>query len=299
MNIEIRKLSPEHFSELRDLLDGVFSRKYGRETRFAALFPRLFEKPNAYATSSHLGAFDGERLIGTAAMCPLDYVVGGVHIRLIANGNVAVHEEYRGRGVMTKLLHTINEACDTDGDLCYLHGDPVRYGRVGYVGGGVEYLLTFQPGTKYNYDFLPMRQEDAAFCRMKSEENCDYIIRSDADFIPALRSGNREAISVFRAGSLIGYLSLNRQSGEVEEFGFGQDTVSESEVFGALAAEIARPAQVRLSGYNVKTLARCREHADVQIGQPALFRTIRQEPLLQAAHALSLKKETFYAPYLT
>ena len=98
----------------------------------------------------------------------LDYVVGGVHIRLIANGNVAVHEEYRGRGVMTKLLHTINEACDTDGDLCYLHGDPVRYGRVGYVGGGIEYLLTFQPGTKYNYDFLPMRQEDAVFCRMKS-----------------------------------------------------------------------------------------------------------------------------------
>lgn len=30
------------------------------------------------------------RLVGTAAMYPIDYVVGGVHIRLIGNGNVAV-----------------------------------------------------------------------------------------------------------------------------------------------------------------------------------------------------------------
>ena len=297
--MEIKKLSPEHFYDLRDLLDGVFSSLYRRETRFAVLFPRLFEHPNAYVTSSHLGAFDGERLVGTAAMYPLDYVVGGRHIRLIANGNVAVHEDCRGQGVMTALLHAINDACDTTGDVCYLHGDPVRYGRVGYIGEGMEYLLTFRPEKHQSYNFAAMQDAEVPFCRAKSEENCDYIVRSDEDFIPALRSGKREAISVFRGGTLVGYLSLNRESGDVEEFGFGVDTLSEAEVFSALAAELGKPVRVRLSGYNVNALARCRDHADMQTGQPALFRVIHREPLMEAALALGLSDDTLYAPYLT
>lgn len=297
--MEIKKLSTEHFFALRDLLDGVFSRSYGRETRFSALFPRLFANENDYVTSSHLGAFEGNRLIGTAAMYPLDYVVGGRHIRLIANGNVAVHEDFRGQGVMTSLLHAINDACDSCADVGYLHGNPVRYGRVGYVGCGIEYLLTFRAGKQQNFDFLAMREEDVPFCRTKSEENIDYIVRTDRDFIPALRSGHREAISVFCGGTLVGYCSLNRAGGEVEEFGFGQEVLSEAEVFSALAAVLGRPIRVRLSGYNTQTLARCRTHADVQIGQPALFRVIRGEPLCEAARALGLPEDTLYAPYLT
>ena len=297
--MDIKQLSIEHFFELRDLLDGVFSRKYGKETPFAKLFPRLFENPNAYTTSSHLGAFEDGRLIGTAAMYPLDYVVGGVHIRLIGNGNVAVHEDFRNRGIMTQLLYAINDACDVSGDVGYLHGDPVRYGRVGYIGGGIEYLLTFQPSKQIGFEFLPMSENDVSFCRARSEENCDYIVRLDEDFIPALRSGKREAISVFRGGTLAGYLSLNRESGEVEEFGFGSDALSEVEVFSALAAALDKPVRVRLSGYNVKTLERCKDHARVFVGQPALFRVIQKEKLCEAACALGLPKETMYAPYLT
>lgn len=297
--MEIKKLTPEHFYDLRDLLDGVFSRLYCHETRFAVLFPRLFEHPNDYVTSSHFGSFDGERLVGTAAMYPLDYVVGGKHIRLIANGNVAVHEDYRGKGVMTSLMHAVNDACDISGDVCYLHGDPARYGRVGYIGEGIEYLLTFRPAKHQEFHFAAMQNADVPFCRARSEENCDYIVRLDKDFIPALRSGNREAISVFRGGNLAGYLSLNRENGAVEEFGFGQDMFSEAEVFSALATELGKPVRVRLSGYNDKALARCRDHADVQIGQPALFRVIHREPLIDAAYALGLPQNTLYAPYLT
>lgn len=297
--MEIKTLGQEHFFELRDLLDGVFSRKYGKETRFAKLFPRLFENPNAYTTSSHLGAFEDGRLIGTAAMYPLDYVVGGVHIRLVGNGNVAVHEDYRNRGIMTQLLYAINDACDLSGDVGYLHGDPVRYGRVGYIGGGIEYLLTFQPQKKQGFDFLPMQESDVAFCRTCSEQNCDYIVRTDETFIPALRSGKREAISIFHFGNLIGYFSLNRENGEVEEFGFIQDAVSAADLFLALADELGRSIRVRLSGYNVKMLELLRDHATVVIGQPALFRMIQKEPLQEAARALGLPEDTLYAPYLT
>ena len=297
--MEIRPLVPEEFLQLRELLDGVFSRCYGNETRFARLFPRLFETPNDYVTASHLGAFDGDRLVGTAAMYPLDYVVGGVHIRLVGNGNVAVHEDYRGKGVMTRLLHGINEACDKSGDVGYLHGDPVRYGRVGYVAGGVEYLLTFQPGKLQDFAFVPMEKADVPFCRARSEENCDDLVRTDESFLLALRSGPRDPISVYRGGVLLGYLSLDRSTGAVEEFGFGRDAVAENEVFSALAAVLGKPVRVRLSGYNVQTLARCRDHAMVLSGQPALFRIIQREPLRAAAAALGLPEDTLYAPYLT
>ena len=299
--MEIKILSPEHFYELRDLLDGVFSRSYGRETRFIDLFPRLFSAPNPYVTSSHLGAFADGRLVGTAAMYPLDYVVGNVQIRLIANGNVAVHEDYRNRGVMTQLLHAVNDACDVCGDLGYLHGNPVRYGRVGYHGGGIQYTLTFRPSDSGAavYDFAPMLPEERAFLKKLSETKCDYIRRaSDDDFYAALHSAKREAVTVYdRGGRIAGYLSLGKDNAFVEEFAFTEP--AETEIFRSLAHRLGCPVRVRLSGYDEKTLNRCRDDAEISESQPALFRIIRPEKLKEAAESLSLSPDVLYAPYLT
>lgn len=295
--MEIKYLEPQHFYELRDLLDGCFSRSYGRETSFAKLFPRLFAEPNDYVTSSHLGAFEDGRLIGTAAIYPLDYVVGGEHIRLLGNGNIAVHWDFRNRGIMTALLHRVNDIADACGDLGYLHGNPVRYGRVGYVGSGIEYLLTFQPN-KIQYTFIPMRPEDSEKYNAIHESKCDYIKRQVQDVIPALRSGKREAISVFRQdGTWIGGLSLDRDKALVEEFGFVGEY--EADVFPALAQVLGRELLVRLSGYNEKTLHRLEDRAAVRTAQPALFRMIHAERLQEAALALGLNKDVLFAPYLT
>ena len=296
--MEIRIVAPHEFYELRDLLTGVFSRSNGRETDFSRLFPRIFAAPNTYATSSHIGAFEDGKLVGTAAMYPLDYVIGTQHIRLMGNGNVAVHEDYRNRGIMSAILQAINTACDQVGDLGYLHGNPIRYGRVGYVGGGTEYLLTFQPEGRAIYQFTPMTADDVPLQQARSECRCDYIKRRPEDFILALRSGYREAITVRdENGTSVGYLSLNRATGAVEEFAF--DDARETEVFQALARHLGKSVCARLSGYDIATLARCREHAQVQIGQPALFRIIDPAPLRVAARELGLPEDTLYAPYLT
>lgn len=296
--MEIKYLEPHHFYELRDLLDGCFSRSYGRETSFALLFPRLFSEPNAYVTSSHLGAFEEGRLIGTAAIYPLDYVVGGEHIRLLGNGNIAVHWDFRNRGIMTALLHAVNDIADTCGDLGYLHGNPIRYGRVGYIGGGIEYLLTFQPNEKTAYQFIPIRSEDRERYNAVHETKCDYITRQLQDVIPALKSGKREALSVLRPdGTWIGGLSLDREKALVEEFGFVGEY--EAEVFPALANLLGKELCVRLSGYNEKALHRLADHAIVKTAQPALFRMIHAERLQEAALALGLSKDVLFAPYLT
>lgn len=297
--MEIKFLSPEHFYELRDLLDGVFSRSYGRETRFSTLFPRLFSSPNPYVTSSHLGAFADGRLVGTAAMYPLDYVVGDVSVRLIANGNVAVHEDFRNRRVMTQLLHGINDACDTCGDLGYLHGNPVRYGRVGYIGEGIQYTLTFAPSVSDAYTFTKTLPEECAYLQKISETKVDFIRRkTPEDFFLALHSGSRDAVTVrSRQGSIIGYLSLDPVTALAEEFGFTES--AETEIFRTLAHRLGRPVQVRLSGYDEKTLKRCEKDAEVKASQPALFRVICPEKLKTAARSLGLDDSVLYAPYLT
>lgn len=296
--MEIRKLSQEEFYQLRALLDRVFTNHNGRPAVFAQLFPRLFGQENGFATASHLGAFVDGKLVGTAAMYPLTYVVGGVPIRLIANGNVAVDEDYRGQGIMSALLHAVNAECDRMGDVCYLHGNAVRYGRFGYVPGGIQYVLTVAPGEKGTATFRPMEQGNVPLLNRLSQQKPDYILRQDSEFIPALRSGGREAVTVLSGdGKPIGYLSYHRERGHVEEYAFG--STIEPEIFPQLAAEAGRPITVTVSGYDPAAAARCEAVAQVDTKRPALFRVIHPEKLQEAAIALGLDPNVFYAPYLT
>ena len=101
--MEIRQLKLDDFYQLRDLLDGVFSRKYGRETRFAPEFPRLFAEPNEHCTSSHWGAFDGDTLCGVLGS------KGTNHICLFFT-----HKDYMGKGVGKQLFaHFLSKADKT------------------------------------------------------------------------------------------------------------------------------------------------------------------------------------------
>lgn len=296
--MEIRRLTQSDFYELRNLLDGVFSRHNGRNVQFAQGFPRLFGEANSYAAQSHLGAFIDGKLVGTAAMYPLDYVVGDKHIRLIANGNIAVDEAYRGQGVMSALLEAVNAETDKCGDVGYLHGSAVRYGRVGYVAGGVEYRLTVQPGEETGYTFRPVVQEDVTSLNKLWQQKTDYILREDGDFISALRSGGREAVAVQdQHGALVGYVSLHRVNGHVEEYAFCGGL--EPEIFPQIARDLGRSVTVTVSGYDPAAAERCKAVAEIKQRYPALFRIIHPEVLQEAALALGLDEAVYYAPYLT
>lgn len=296
--MEIRRIKIDEFYALRDLLDSVFTVKNNKETFFIKTFPRFFTNPNTYATDGHLGAFEGDKLIGTAAMYPLDYVVGGEHLRLIANGNVAVHPDYRGRGVMSALLKAINTECDKRADLCYLHGDPVRYERFGYFSGGIQYNAIFKPGNSNGYKFLPMTKEHVAFNLTLWENKSDYIVRNQSDFIPAVRTGYREAVSVFDQNNiLVGYISLSREDGYVAEFGISDE--KEAEVFSALSRVLGRNVNVLISGYDIKTLDRISPFAKIKESEPALFRIIHPERIREVARNAGIDEGVFYAPYLT
>ncbi len=299
--MEIRKLKQEEFYELRDLLTAAFTKRNEKETNFEKLFPRIFGQANEYATESHYGVFEDGKLIGTAAMYPLDYVVGGEHIKLIANGNVAVHEDYRGKGVMSEILKKINEECEKCADICYLHGDKIRYGRYGYYEGETEYLLAFEPKAISEYKFRQMRNEDVLTLQKLSESKTEYVKRKECDFMPSLKSGYREAISVFTGkDELIGYMSFDSEKKHVEEFAF--DGAIEHEVFQAFAQSEVSPVEVLISGYDKKTYERLKDCATAitkEKEEPTLFRIINPKRLQEVARKLGVDEKTLFAPYLT
>lgn len=294
--MEIRYLKIEDFYELRNLLDGVFSRKSDRETSFEKLFPRFFTEPNEYVTSSHLGAFIDGRLAGTAALYPLDYIIGNEHIKLVGNGNIAVHEDFRGQGVMSSLLKVANDELDRIGDVGYLHGNPIRYGRFGYFGKGTQYKLTFGIGNRNDYKFLPLEEKDSEFLLQNVDFRSDHIVRSAADLIPALRSNSREALGVYdKNDTLIGYVSIKDDF--IEEFAFIEK--NEREVFEALGKEKGKNIHVRFSGYDKKTIARLEENCTIEKSQPAMFRIVNNQRLENVIRKLGLGMDDLYAPYLT
>jgi predicted N-acetyltransferase YhbS len=296
--MEIRRLTKDDFYALRQLLDRVFSDHNGREVSFARTFPRLFGEENGFAPESHLGAFVDGKLVGTAAMYPLPYVVGGRPIRLIANGNVAVDAAYRGQGIMSALLEAVNRECDRCGDLCYLHGNAVRYGRFGYVAAGIQYRLTVEQGAPGGYTFRLMEQRDVPTLNALSRQKTDYILREDRELIPALRSGGREAMAVLdEAGELAGYLSLQQEKGHVEEYALLGPW--EAQVFSSLAAALQKPVTVTISGYDPAAAERCKEIGQLKEMHPALCRIPNPEALREAAKALGLDESVLYAPYLT
>ena len=173
-----------------------------------------------------------------------------------------------------------------------------RYEKVGYIPGGIQYQCTFEPGEANGYEFAAMLPEEVAWHQARAAEKSDYILRAEKDFIPALRSQGREPISVFKNGTMVGFLSLSRGGAAVEEFAFAEGT-SETDAFRALARELAKPVTVRLSGYDVKTLARVKDACTVKESSPAQFRIINAEPLKAGARALGLDESVIYAPYLT
>jgi hypothetical protein len=62
--MEIRKLKPNEFYALRELLDEVFTRSNKRETIFTKEFPRIFGKRNL-RTVSHLICLSNKILADT------------------------------------------------------------------------------------------------------------------------------------------------------------------------------------------------------------------------------------------
>jgi len=262
--MEMRHLHLEHYEELLTLLNHVFSVAHGAPEDFRDHFPRIFEKPDEFQMNCHLGAFENGRLVGVVAAYPLQYRVGTRTVHLSADGNVAVAEEVRGRGIMSALMEEHRRECTAD--LSFLHsGNHARYARFGYIECGRQSRESYTPNAK-GYTFTPMTAEDIPACQKIAVLMADQIVRRDCDFIPSLRSHKRTPTVIRDAsGKLFGFLT--HEDGKVQEYAL-TDCTEMSAVFSSLAAALGHEVQVLVSGYEKVLPGKLSFPALFRIGNP-------------------------------
>ncbi len=131
MSIEIRGIVPEQLDELRRTVALAF----GQDPDDAELErdQRLLE------LGRNRGAFDGERLVGTAGAYSLDLSVPGGTMPAAGVSNVTVLPSHRRRGIMRRMMVELLGEAARRGDLlaALWSSEKQLYGRFGYGAAAV------------------------------------------------------------------------------------------------------------------------------------------------------------------
>jgi ribosomal-protein-alanine N-acetyltransferase len=100
--IELRKLSLSHLGDIEQIETRAYPTPWSR-----TMFASELAKP----TSICLGAFEGEHLVG--------YIINSRYVDAWHVMNVAVHPDYRRRGIASRMLEELFERTKHDGRRGY------------------------------------------------------------------------------------------------------------------------------------------------------------------------------------
>lgn len=223
------------FDRILDTANRIFSLRVNEDgtevydrSYFRTLQPKLYG--SADVMPPHLLAFDGDRLVGLAALRVHPVRMFGQTVQVGGVGTVGVIQEYRNRGIMRELMTRLNAEMEDRGvTVGELGGRRSRYAHFGYSTGGYGMELTFSRD-----DCLPFPALDFAVAELSGDAAPEEIrlflslydrtpvhaARTEADFLPTLRSGKRRPYRILRAGKTVGYLCADS----------GLDAVSELEL---------------------------------------------------------------------
>lgn len=230
--ITYRYSTAEDFEQIFDTANRVFSLRVNEDgtewydrNYFRRLQPKLYW--DAGRMPPHLLAFDGERLVGLAAIRVHSLWMGHREIRLAGIGTVGVLREYRNRGIMRELMTRINADLAAQGvDLGELGGKRSRYAHFGYATGGCgmelsvarDDVLPFSAGEYSVQEISDEGQpEELLLFRSLYERSAVRSERTTEDFLLTLRSGKRRPYRILRNGKTVGYLCADQGLDAINE----------------------------------------------------------------------------------
>lgn len=230
--ITYRYSTPADFDRIFDVANRIFSLRTNEDGSehydrgyFRTLQPKLYR--NAEVMPPHLMAFDGDTLVGIAALCVHSLHMGGQTVTVGGVGTVGVLQEYRGRGIMRELMTRLNADMARDGvTLGELGGKRSRYAHFGYFSGGAGMEISLSRD-----DILPFPTEGLTVAELSGEATAAEarLFRSlydrtpiraerrEADFLSILRSGKRRPYRILRGDRTVGYLCADAGLDQISE----------------------------------------------------------------------------------
>ncbi len=231
--MQVKTLKAENYEQLISLLNAVFEKKNGVYTNFERDLPKMCVKDDEHM-GSHLGIFDGDKLVAVLGVYLLPTVIDGEEFLFATVGNIAVHPDYEGKGYMSILLDKAMQVLNENNvDVSRLGGLRQRYNRYGYEYAGSVYNFTLTGYnnqkclTRYHDDItfseiLKTDIDNLKFCNslyskgeihtLRSEDNNCYDIYSSM-----VAWQNIPYLAIDKNGNKLGYIVANKKGNAIAE----------------------------------------------------------------------------------
>ena len=213
---EYRMARPGEEEDILDFINLVFSQSHVPH-HFDRLIPKVYNHPD-HAPLHALALEDGH-IRAAIGLLPMELKMDSQHsLKLGFVGSVSVHERYRGRGYMKKLMEMILARGRTLGcDFLALGGQRQRYGYWGFECGGCS--LRFEI-TSANIRHALKDVDAGGICIRKIEDEKDEALdaayalyerqlmlcrRSRESFLEIMHTWNHDLFALEKEGRLIGY----------------------------------------------------------------------------------------------
>ena len=297
--MEIVRLKAEHYDALLALLNLAFTRKNKREMDFLRDIPKMWVRDDAHM-GKHIGIFEGGRLVAAMGIYPFDAFVGGVPLRFATTGNIAVHPDVEGRGLMGAMMDYAMEELDRLGvDVARLGGLRSRYNRYGFESCGQVYTFNFTEKNRQRR--LPLAGRGVTFRQMSAEdtEALDFaaaLYNRGAIAVPRTAEGAWLAMTTWQNtpylalcdGTPIGYVVANTQGNVIAELA-AKDTATLADTVAAWQARVGASISFSLPPYAVEAVRLFSQVCESSaIQSPSHFRVIHWDKLIGALLALKL-----------
>lgn len=227
--MEVKRLNAEHYDELIDLLNVVFSRENKREMDFEKEIPKMCVRDDEHM-GKHFGIFEDNKLVACMGVYPFDVVVAGEVLRFATTGNIAVHWDCEGKGYMGALLEEAMQELDRlKVDAARLGGLRSRYNRYGFEACGQNYSFVFTgknrqrkfPDFKDDVSFRKITAEDSealSFAASLYNKNAMAVPRTPDNAYHSLTMWLNTPYLAVRDGKPIGYICVNSEKTSIAEF---------------------------------------------------------------------------------
>ena len=235
----------EDFEDLQRCIDACFPTETAAGG-MAARWPHCLQ-PTPQHMRQYLTLKDGGRIVACLSCIHQTLVVEGASFRSGGIGQVSTLDEYRGRGLMTRLLDDAVRRMEEDGfALSDLGGDRVRYGRFGWEPAGREWHFTLTPRSVREHprpqgfdvrQVAPSPAEQQAILRLHDAEPRRMARDASKNACLLSRLG-KETWVAYAGNRLAAYAVTQKQRTPPAIYEFG----GPPEALHALAAEIVASA---------------------------------------------------------